>query len=51
MSTFPTFASFYEAVHGFAPFKWQDDLAQQVWERKSWPEQVAAPTGAGKTST
>ena len=51
MSTFPTFAAFYEAVHGFAPFKWQDELAQQVWERKSWPEQVAAPTGAGKTST
>lgn len=51
MSTFPTFTAFYEAVHGFAPFKWQDELAREVWERKGWPEQVAAPTGAGKTST
>lgn len=51
MSTFPTFAAFYKAVHGFSPFKWQDELAREVWERQGWPEQIAAPTGAGKTST
>ena len=26
-------------------------MAAQVWEEQSWPDQVAAPTGAGKTST
>lgn len=50
-STFPTFEDFYGVVHGYPPFLWQAQLAAQVWEEQSWPDQVAAPTGAGKTST
>lgn len=48
---FPTFDSFYAAVHGFDPFVWQSTLADSVWNEKVWPDQVSAPTGAGKTST
>lgn len=51
MSSFPSFAEFYEAVHSHPPFQWQDRLATQVWQEKAWPEHVSAPTGAGKTST
>ena len=45
-----TFEEFYETVHGYPPRAWQSDLAAQVVERGAWPEGVAAPTGAGKTS-
>lgn len=50
--TTPTFAEFYEAVHGVGrtPFPWQVRLADEVlqggWERRL----LDLPTGSGKTS-
>lgn len=49
MSRMPSFESFYQAVHGRAPFPWQCELAERVLE-KGWPELLDLPTGAGKTS-
>lgn len=50
MVSLPTFADFYEAIHGRAPFPWQERLARQVAETDRWPEQVGVPTGLGKTA-
>ena len=44
------FAAFYEAVHGYAPFPWQERLAKQVCGGKPWPRAIALPTAAGKTA-
>jgi CRISPR-associated endonuclease/helicase Cas3 len=45
------FAGFFAAVNGGArPFRWQERLLDTVLENGRWPEQIAAPTGAGKTS-
>lgn len=46
------FADFFEAVHGpgVRPFSWQVELLKMVVTDGSWPEQIAAPTGAGKSS-
>ena len=46
----PSFADFYRAIHGRAPFPWQARLAQQVAETDRWPEQVGVPTGLGKAA-
>lgn len=48
MPDFPDFASFYRAVSGFAPFPWQDRLAERV-ANSGWPTQIGVPTGLGKT--
>lgn len=45
------FPSFYEAVHGYAPFPWQVRLAEAVVRDGAWPDLLALPTAAGKTST
>ena len=50
MAPLPTFADFYRAIHGRAPFPWQERLARQVAETDRWPEQVGVPTGLGKTA-
>jgi CRISPR-associated endonuclease/helicase Cas3 len=50
MRDLPTFADFYQAVHGRPPFPWQSRLAAQVAER-GWPDRIGVPTGLGKTST
>lgn len=48
--TLPSFASFYEDVHGRSPFPWQIRLAGEVLER-GWTDLLLdLPTGAGKTS-
>ena len=43
------FAQFYEAVHGRAPFPWQQRLAARALAGE-WPDTIAVPTGCGKTS-
>jgi CRISPR-associated endonuclease/helicase Cas3 len=45
------FAQFFAAVNGGRkPFRWQERLLDTVLGNGRWPDQIAAPTGAGKTS-
>lgn len=45
------FADFFAALHdGAAPFAWQVRLLDTVLDGGRWPDQVVAPTGAGKTA-
>ena len=44
------FPAFFEAIHDHPPFPWQDRLTRLVLERKTWPEVIDLPTGAGKTA-
>ncbi|MCC5950796.1 MAG: type I-U CRISPR-associated helicase/endonuclease Cas3 [Acidimicrobiia bacterium] len=52
------FAAFYEEVHGYRPFAWQERLAAEAVDRllrgersdAVFPAVVDVPTGAGKTS-
>lgn len=44
------FAEFYEKVHGYPPFPWQERLAERVCGGKEWPRAIALPTAAGKTA-
>jgi CRISPR-associated endonuclease/helicase Cas3 len=44
------FSAYFEAVHGYAPFEWQMDLADRVVSGRGWPEAVDIPTGMGKTA-
>lgn len=44
------FAAFHVAVHGYAPFTWQERLLQQVNTERHWPRVVDLPTGSGKTT-
>lgn len=46
---FPTFALFYQAVHGRAPFPWQVRLAEEVARTETW-RPVGVQTGLGKTA-
>lgn len=52
MITIEDFGDFFEAVHGAGkrPFAWQEDLLRHVVNTGTWPEQIIAPTGAGKSS-
>ena len=50
MPAVPTFADFFEAIHGRAPFPWQARLAEQVASTDEWPAEVGVPTGLGKTA-
>lgn len=43
------FAEFYQAVHGYEPFPWQNRLAERVCNG-DWPHAIALPTAAGKTA-
>lgn len=46
------FPAFYEAVHGYDKFPWQQRLMEHVAnENKDWPEVLALPTSSGKTSS
>jgi CRISPR-associated endonuclease/helicase Cas3 len=42
-------ANFYPAVHGYAPFPWQERLVQRLLA-DDWPRTLALPTSSGKTS-
>lgn len=46
------FGDFFEAIHGPGnrPFSWQEELLSQLVDTGRWPEQIVAPTGAGKSS-
>lgn len=45
------FTKFFAAVNrGASPFRWQERLLDTVLESGRWPDRIAAPTGAGKTS-
>ena len=43
------FGSFFEEIHGHPPFKWQAELAKQVFDH-GWPKALKMPTASGKTS-
>ncbi|GAA1471230.1 hypothetical protein P4N68_06390 [Corynebacterium felinum] len=47
---FPTFADFFQEVHGFAPYNWQIELSNFVASTGKFPDRIAIPTGLGKTS-
>ncbi|MCA1228723.1 hypothetical protein [Saccharopolyspora sp. 6M] len=45
------FATFYSEAHpGRSPYRWQQRLLAHLGEHGRWPDQIVAPTGAGKTS-
>src|SRR5437016_3513243 len=44
------FGRFYEKVHGYPAFPWQERLARQVIENRDWPKLISLPTASGKTS-
>jgi CRISPR-associated endonuclease/helicase Cas3 len=45
------FAKFFAAVNeGHDPFRWQERLLDTLLADGRWPDRIAAPTGAGKTS-
>ncbi len=44
------FAEFYSALYpGTQPYAWQMRLVSTIAEQGRWPDQISAPTGAGKT--
>ena len=47
--SFPTFAEFYRAINGRAPFPWQTRLAEEVARTETW-RPVGVQTGLGKTA-
>lgn len=45
------FGAFFAAVRdGQRPFRWQERLLDHLLRTGRWPDQLVAPTGAGKTS-
>lgn len=45
------FGEFFAAVNGgHQPFTWQNQLLENIIETGKWPDQIVAPTGAGKSS-
>lgn len=44
------FAPYFEAVHGYAPYPWQERLTAKVLADKRWPDVIDLPTGTGKTA-
>ncbi len=45
------FDSFFRALHSDqSPFAWQDRLLRYLVAEGRWPDQITAPTGAGKTA-
>lgn len=44
------FGEFFEQLHGYQPFAWQQRLVDHIAESGRWPRAIDAPTGAGKSS-
>lgn len=44
------FSAFHREVHGYAPFPWQQRLADRLVNGAGWPDALDLPTGAGKTT-
>lgn len=44
------FALYFEAVHGYAPYPWQERLTAKVLADGRWPDVIDLPTGTGKTA-
>jgi CRISPR-associated endonuclease/helicase Cas3 len=44
------FADYFESVHGYEPYPWQERLTRQVLAEGQWPDVIDLPTGAGKTA-
>lgn len=44
------FPVFFQEIHGYEPFPWQERLLRQVAASGVWPEVLDLPTGAGKTA-
>lgn len=44
------FPEVFKAIHGHAPYAWQQRLLEEVADSGGWPAGIAAPTGAGKTA-
>jgi len=43
------FPAFFQEVHGWEPFPWQQALLHRVVE-EGWPRLIDVPTGLGKTA-
>lgn len=48
-TSFPTFCDFFRDLWNYAPFPWQNELAQRAVSG-DWPDFITAPTGSGKTA-
>ncbi len=44
------FTSYFQAVHNYPPFPWQQRLTTQVLDKGKWPDVIDLPTGTGKTA-
>lgn len=44
-----SFEDFFQVATGFRPFLWQSRLAEEVSQQGRWPDQIALPTGVGKS--
>lgn len=43
------FDDFFQAIHGYPAYHWQRELIKTI-DAGGWPDQLALPTGSGKTS-
>ncbi|MDE0377020.1 MAG: type I-U CRISPR-associated helicase/endonuclease Cas3 [bacterium] len=44
------FVPYFQDVHGYPPFPWQERLTAEVLETGKWPKVIDLPTGTGKTA-